>query len=90
MTERIGQQPVGAVTGGLSGHSLDDPLLARFVVKCLRSRYTGGRSLFKYSRLVANRRRSLGFDPSRLTIAVQKATVVSRASSLPALSGLLN
>jgi hypothetical protein len=27
---------------GLSGHSLDDPLLARFGVKCLRSRYIGG------------------------------------------------
>jgi hypothetical protein len=27
---------------GLSGHSLDDLLLARFGVKCLRSCYTGG------------------------------------------------
>jgi PhnB protein len=27
---------------GLSGHSLDDPLLARFGVKCLRSRSSGG------------------------------------------------
>jgi hypothetical protein len=51
-------------------------LLAKFGVKCLRSRYSWGvRS--KYSRLVANRRRSLAFDPSvGLTIAVQKATVV--------------
>jgi hypothetical protein len=41
MTEQMGQQPGRCGNRGLSGHSLDDPLLARFGAKCLRSRYRG-------------------------------------------------
>jgi uncharacterized glyoxalase superfamily protein PhnB len=59
----IGQQPAGAVTGGLSRHSLDDPLLAKFGVKCLRSRYSWGGSfeIFQTSR---ESEKVLAFDPS--------------------------
>jgi hypothetical protein len=63
MTEQMGAAAGRCGNRGLSRHSLDDPLLAKFGVKCLRSRYSGG-LCSKYSRLVANRRTSLAFDPS--------------------------
>ena len=42
MTEQNGVAAGRCGNRRLSRHSLDDPLLARFGVKCLRSRYSGG------------------------------------------------
>jgi hypothetical protein len=85
MTEQNGAAAGRCGNRGLSGHSLDDPLLAKFDVKCLRSRYSWGCSfeIFQTSR---ESEKVLAFDPSvGLTIAVQKATVVVERVVFPLL-----
>ena len=66
--EQVNDGADGAAAGrcgnrGLNADSLDDPLLARFGVRCLRSRYSGA-SLFEIFQTSRESEKVLAFDPS--------------------------